>query len=203
MSAHTTHTSNTSQQTSHNRAQGAQRWCWSQSWRCSHACTSTTSSRRSRNCKDRSCQHLVSDRRGDSNSTVLQPHLFTSPTRVMTSGGQPSSSSIACYAKLVGPNQTVYYLTRTRATLGRRTLYSEGTLYEDGSQVSMPDFFIWRRTQHQSHTRLTPLQHRRPAHSVTLGHHVPQSQRTDSGRTVRGQSDRSVHSAESQPAAVR
>ena len=60
----------------------------------------------------------------------------------MASSGQQSSSSIACYAKLVGPSQTVYYLTRTRATLGRRTLYPEGTMYEDGSLVPMPDFFI-------------------------------------------------------------
>ena len=60
----------------------------------------------------------------------------------MANSGQLSSAPVACYAKLVGPNQTVYYLTRTRATVGRRTLYPEGTMYEDGSLVPMPDIAI-------------------------------------------------------------
>ena len=53
-----------------------------------------------------------------------------------------SPSTIACYAKLVGPSHTVFYLTRPRATLGRKVPYLEGTLYESGEKVPIADFFV-------------------------------------------------------------
>ena len=51
-------------------------------------------------------------------------------------------NTVACYAKLVGPSHTVFYLTRPRATLGRKVSYSEGTLYESGEKVPIADFFV-------------------------------------------------------------
>ena len=51
-------------------------------------------------------------------------------------------STIACYAKLVGPSHAVFYLTRPRATLGRKVSYVEGTLYESGEKVPIADFFV-------------------------------------------------------------
>ena len=51
-------------------------------------------------------------------------------------------STIACYAKLLGPSHTVFYLTRPRATLGRKVSYPEGTLFESGEKVPIADFFV-------------------------------------------------------------
>ena len=53
-----------------------------------------------------------------------------------------SVSSVSCYAKLIGPAHTVFYLTRPRATLGRKVNYAEGTLYESGELVPIADFFV-------------------------------------------------------------